>query len=289
IPVAVIDVSAYIEGDLKVSAEGSASGRFAVTNSQRTAFKFECSGKGCDGTRSSTPAPTTTKESAQIQGQVSLQPGIYTALQLSFDYNVLQGRAGPEPYLLGIANGCGAVSATQTGGTSTSQTNAALTADLDWGVLLRAEALVAGERVGDRWQEKAMNDRHIWFKDIAPGGSTALMPAVTGPAQGTAAQPVNVKVRMPSCYPYSDKVQYRLTWDGGAIAAQNTSCGGQAGAYTCQADPTKDLTISLTWPSAGTYTLSVQLVRDQHPRVFAPVPPPARLSVTVGAAGGGTP
>ena len=287
IPVAVIDVSAYIEGDVKVSAEGSASGRFAVTNSQRSTFMFDCSGRGCKGKRKAVTVPTTTNESAQIQGQVSVQPGIYTALQLSFDYNVLQGRAGPEPYLLGIANGCGAASATQTGGTSTSQTNAALTADLDWGVMLRAEALVAGQKVGEPWEEKAMNERHLWFKDIAPGGSTALMPAVTGPAQGAAAQPVAVKVRMPSCYPYTDKVDYRVTWDGGATPAPNAACDWQR--RTCTLDPTKDLTLSLTWPNAGAYTVSVQLVKDEH-RTFAPAPSPTKLNVTIGTTtGGGTP
>jgi hypothetical protein len=287
VPVAVLDVSAYIEGDIKVHSDGKASGRFAVTNSQRSTFQFECSGRGCDGKRRATTSPTTTNESAQIEGQLSVQPGIYTALQLSFDYNVLQGRAGPEPYLLGIANGCGAVSATQTGGTSTSQTNAALTADLDWGILLRAEALVAGQRVGDRWEDKAMQERHLWFRDMAPGGSTALMPALTGAAQGIAAQPVAVKVRMPSCYPYTGKAEYRLSWDGAATPAPNAACDWQR--RTCTYDPMKDLALTFTWPSAGAYTVSVQLVKDDH-RSFAPAPPPTKLSVTVAATtGGGTP
>jgi hypothetical protein len=286
VPVAVIDVSVYVEGDVKVSADGKATGRFAVTNSQRTAFQFDCSGKGCTGKRRSTPLPTTTNESAQIEGQVQVQPGIYTALQLSFDYNVLQGRAGPEPFLLGIANGCGAVSATQTGGTSTTQTNAALTADLDWGIMLRAEALIAGQKVGDPWEDRAMQDRHLWFKDVAPGGSTALMPAVTGPAQGVAAQPVPIKVRMPSCYPYTDKVDYRVSWDGSGVPAPNAACDWQR--RTCSSEPGKDLTLSFTWPTAGAYSVSVQLVKDAH-RTFAPSPQPAKLNVTIGTTGGGTP
>lgn len=287
IPVAVIDVSAYIEGDVRVTADGQAVGAFTVTNSHRSVFDFDCSGKGCTGHEKGSTAPTTTNESAQIQGQVQVKPGIYTALQLSFDYNILQGRAGPEPYLLGIANGCGAVSATQTaGGPSTSQTNGALVADLDWGLMLRAEALAGGQRIGDRWEySRLMRDKHMWFRDMAPSGSTALTPSVTAPAQFTAAQAAVVKVRMPSCYPYTDKVKYRLTWDGGAtVAAPGNVCTWQAGSGSCSFDPTKDLTLSVSWPNAGAFNLSVQLVEDEHNRRFLPVPQPLRLNATVGAA-----
>jgi hypothetical protein len=287
VPVAVIDVSAYIEGDVRVIGSGKASGGFGVTNSHRSRFEFTCSGSGCSGQEKGSTAPTTTNQSAQIEGEVQVKPGIFTALQLSFDYNILQGRAGPEPYLLGIANGCGAVSATQTaGGPSTSQTNAALVADLDWGLMLRAEALAGGQRIGERWEYNGlMRDKHLWFRDVAPGGSTALAPSVTRPAQFTAAQPAVVKVRMPSCYPYTDKVQYRLTWDGGAtLAAPGNACTWQSGSGTCAFDPTKDLTLSVTWPNAGAFNLSIQLVEDAHPRKFLPAPQPTRLSVNVGAA-----
>ncbi len=287
IPVAVIDVSAYIEGDLRVTADGQAIGNFTVTNSQRSVFDFECSGNGCTGHEKGSRAPTTTNESAQIEGQVQVKPGIFTALQLSFDYNILQGRAGPEPYLLGIANGCGAVSATQTaGGPSTSQTNSALVADLDWGMMLRAEALAGGQRIGERWEyNRVMRDKHMWFRDLAASGSTALVPSVTAPAQFSAAQPAVLKVRMPSCYPYTDKVKYRLTWDGGAtLKAPANVCSWQAAAGTCSFDPTKDLTLSVTWPNAGAFNLSVQLVEDDHNRKFLPVPQPMRLNATVAAA-----
>jgi len=289
IPVAVIDVSAYIEGDLRVMGDGQVSGAFAVTNSHRSVFDFECSGKGCSGHEKGSTPPTTTNESAQIQGQVQVKPGIFTALQLSFDYNILQGRAGPEPYLLGIGNGCGAVSATQTaGGPSTSQTNAALVADLDWGLMLRAEALAGGKRIGERWEyndPRLMRDKHLWFRDLAPGGSTALAPTVTGPTQFTVAQPAVVKVRMPSCYPYSDKVEYRLTWDGGAtLAAPGNACTWQPGSGRCRFDPKSDLTLSVTWPNAGAFNLSVQLFEDDHSRRFLPAPAPTKLSATVGAA-----
>ncbi len=92
---------------------------------------------------------------------------------------------------------------------------------------------------------------------------------------------------MPSCYPYGNKVQYRLTWDGGATPAPNSVCTWQAGTGRCDFEPGKDLTLSLTWPSTGAYTLSVQLVKDEHNRSFTPAPAPGKLSVTVGAAASG--
>lgn len=285
VPVAVLDVSAYIEGEVEVKGAGKASGRFAVSNSHRSTFEFACSGQGCTGKQKGSSPPATTNESAQIDGQVSVQPGIYAALQLSFDYNILQGRAGPQPYLLGVANGCGAVSATQSGGTTSSTSSAALIADLDWGVTLRAEALAGGQRIGSRWEQRLMADRHLWSRDMAPGGSSALVATATGPAQAVAAQPAAVTLRMPACYPYTDKVQYRLTWTGGATPAPHAACQWQAGAGTCQFDPAKDLALSLTWPNAGTQSVSVQVLKDAH-RTFAPAPPPTQLTIAVGAPSG---
>ena len=285
VPVAVIDVSAYIEGEMNVKGEGKATGRFTLTNSNRSTFDFECDGGGCKGTSKGNSAPVTTSESAQIEGQLSAEPGIYTALQLSFDYNVLQGRAGPQPYLLGVANGCGAMSATQqSGGASAVATNAALTADLDWGVKLRAEALAGGQRIGDRWETRAMEERHIWFRDMAPGGSTALVPDVTGAAQAAVGQPAVLRVKMPTCYPYADRVHYKVTLSGNASATigGGTCTAWLGGVATCIGNPAQDLVLTATWPSAGAQTVSVQLLRDRH-RVFTPALAARLVNINVGS------
>jgi len=290
VPVAVIDVSAYIEGDMLITGNGRATGQFTVSNSHRSTFDFTCDGRGCTGHEKGSTAPTTTNESAKIQGELSVRPGIFTALQLSFDYNVLSARAGPEPYLLGTVLGCGAASATQTAGQpSTTNVNAALMADLDWGVLLRAEALAGGQRLGDRWESQAKRNAHMWFRDMAPGGSSALVPTVST-AAATASQPVSFKVRMPTCYPYTSDVTYRLTWTGGATLSAPSGCQtAAAGSATCNKfDPKTDLTFSLTWPTAGAYSLSVFLVKDEH-RTFTPAPSPAQINVTVSPSGGELP
>jgi hypothetical protein len=287
IPVAVLDVSAYIEGEIDFESIGKATGQFTLTTSHRSAFDFTCDGDGCDGNEKGNTAPAQSNESAQIEGQVTVRPGIYTAVQLSLNYNVLSARAGPQPYLLGVASGCAAISASQTSGTTTGvDQSSVLTADLDWGAKLRAEALAGGQRIGKRWETKLMKERHIWFKDLAQGGSSALQPAVALPAAALAAQRTDFKVRMPSCYPYAEKVQYQISWTGGATPT-GSGCSWQAGAGTCWFDPAEDLPFSLTWPNAGTYTISVTLAKDEHARPFGSATR-VQHTVPVSVGGGGS-
>ena len=286
IPVAVLDVSAYIEGEIDFESRGKATGQFTLTNSHRSAFDFTCDGEGCKGTQKGNTAPAQSNESVQIEGQVAVRPGIFTAVQLSLNYNVLSARAGPQPYLLGVASGCAAISASQTAGATTgTEQNSVLSADLDWGLKLRAEALAGGQRIGKRWETDLLrsSDNHLWFKDLAQGGSSALQPAVTVPAAALVAARTDFKVRMPSCYPYTERVQYQITWTGNAIPT-GTGCSWQAGTGTCWFDPTKDLPFSLTWPAAGTYSVQVTLKRDEH-RTFGATRR-AQHNIAVAAGGG---
>jgi hypothetical protein len=292
VPVAVIDVSLYLEGEVDVKAKGKATGRFSVANSQRHRFRFSCHAGGCDGQPRSTSAPSMTEQSAQIEGQVSIQPGIYAALQLSFDYNVLQGRAGPQPYLLGIANGCVGAAITQASGSTVATTSHALTADVDWSVKLRAEALSGGQKIGKRWERRVMDDKHMWFKDLAPGGSTAFVATVVPPAQTAAGQPATLLVRMPTCYPYTEPVHYNISWTGDGAPAGMAACTWAAATRTgrCKYAPDQPLPLRLTWQTAGAHTVTVQAVKDEHDRTFAPVPAATTVTVNIGnGSGGGAP
>lgn len=292
VPVAVLDVSAYIEGEVQVSADGKAEGQFQVKNSNPTHFTFGCSGRGCSARSNRQPSATTTNQSAQIEGTVSVKPAIYVALELNFNYEALSARAGPQPYLLGTASGCAAVAGSQTaGGASTVQENHVLSADLDWGVELRAEALVLGKIVGNSYRTPLMADKHLWFRDMAPGGSNALMATVESAGPAVAGQPVDHKVRMPTCYPYPNRVKYQVTWTGGAVpapapvvgAARSPVCSFEAtqSKGTCTFDPKQEFVISLIWPTPGNWSLTVVPVGDTHDRVFTPAPKPTQLTVTV--------
>lgn len=291
VPVAVIDVSLYLEGEVDVKAKGKATGRFSVANSQRHRFRFSCHAGGCSGQPRSTSAPSMTEQAAQIEGQVSIQPGIYAALQLSFDYNVLQGRAGAQPYLLGIANGCAASAITQASGSTVATTSHALTTDVDWSVKLRAEALSGGQRIGKRWEKQVMDDKHIWFKDLAPGGSTAFVATVVPPAQASPGQPATLLVRMPTCYPYDEKVHYSISWTGDATPTAMSACSWSAANRTgrCEYAPAQPLPLRFTWQSAGAHTVTVRAVKDEHDRTFSPTPAATTVTVNVGGSGGGAP
>jgi hypothetical protein len=295
VPVAVIDVSAYIEGEVEVAASGNVKSNFTLTNEHVSTFDFTCDGHGCksgSGGRPTASTPITTSESVQVEGRVSAKPGLYTALMLTLNVNVLGARVGPQPYLLGTAAGCGAATATQTnGGDSTGEQNAALVADLDWGVDFRAEALVGGQVVGDSYRDEITGDRHVWFKDLVPGGSSGLRAALAGPAEAATGQPAAYKLRMPTCYPYDEKAKYRITWTGTATpsATPANACQWQAGRGECSFDPARDLDLRFAWPTEGSYTLTAALIGDDH-QTFQPPLPAAELAVAVtGApAAGGT-
>jgi hypothetical protein len=287
VPVAELDVSAYIEGNVEVGGNGKADGHFELNNPHKATFAFACDGGGCGSQMQQIPDPTTVSESAEIKGQVFVKPSVYTALQLDFDYDLLSARAGPQPYLLGMASGCVEASAQQaSNGTSTSEENHALTADLDWGVELRAEALVAGQVVGNPYVHSVTGDKHLWFRDLAPGGSTALIANVQSGGPASVAKPASYKVKMPACYPYTNRILYQVTWTGGAAPTNNSACQWQPGRGTCQFDPTKDLLINLTWPAAGSYSLTVVPVSDEHHRTFTPAPQATQVAVTIAPGGG---
>ena len=286
VPVAELDVSAYIDGTLDVGGNGKAEGSFQLTNANTLDFSFACDGRGCGpGARqpSKPGAPATTSESAQLEGVVFVRPAIYTALQLNVNFNALSARAGPQPYVLGTMSGCTQAAAQQTTGkASTSAENHVLTADLDWGVDLRAEALVGGQIVGKSWVSRLLKQRHIWFRDLAPQGSTALTAEVTGASQVTVAQPATYSIKMPSCYPYTDLVRYRVSWTGDATPAANPQCTWQAGKSEgmCTSNPAQESAIILSWPTAGTYSLTIVPVGDEH-RDFEPDPKPRQIAIVV--------
>ena len=283
VPVAELDISVYIEGSIEVGGAGKAEANFQLDNPHKAAFAFDCSGSGCQAQSRGLPDPTTTAEAAKIQGQVFVKPAIYTALQLDFDVDALSARAGPQPYLLGAAAGCAMAGASGTiGGPTTGAASQALAADLDWGVDLRAEALIARHVVGRPFLHSVTGDKHLWFRDLAPGGSTALVATVDGAASVTAGAPVQYHTRMPSCYPYTNPITYRIAWTGNGVPAANAACQWQGGGGVCTFDPTRDLVITLTWPAAGSYSLSVLPVGDSHHRIFQPAPAPTQVAITVG-------
>jgi hypothetical protein len=284
VPVLELDAGLYLRGEVKVDASGSANATVKLKAPYKTAFDFSADGSGPPHVKShNVPVPDTATESAQVQATIHVIPAVYAALQLDLEYPLLTARVGPKPRLVGEIFGCGNASATQsTTPSSTSQQSYALTADVDWGIVLRAEALVLGDQVGEKewdFSSQLPNKGHLLFRDLAH--SSALMPAVAGTTQPSHGEAY--KVKMPACYPYTDEVEYRVQWTGGATATAPTKSGSlgspqaapprctlQSGQADCWSDPTKDMLFDLTWPNAGTYNLTITPVKDKHERKFDP-------------------
>lgn len=318
VPVAELDVSVYVDGRVLVDGEGKVGGAVSVKTMQDTVFDFACSGKACDLNQRSVPEPVSTAESVRIDGRIHVKPEVYAALQLDFDVDLLTARAGPQPYLLGEIYGCATASGTQSAGQPTSgQESYTLTSDLDWGIELRAEALVAEKKVAEKdWK---LLQRHLYFKDLA--NSTALIPVLSGAAQPSPGQPAVYTVKMPACYPYSDPVEYGISWTGGAVGASasvpdssstvgrlpdvserklagkpasqttgstSSSCTLQPALGQCWSDPAKNASVGLVWPSVGSFVVTATPLRDQHGRKFDPART-AQVSVNVQQAGVNSP
>jgi hypothetical protein len=300
VPVAEMDVSVYVEGQVKIDGKGTLNGDVKLQSTQKTAFDFECSGHGCNLRNKGMPtAPGTAMESIKLDGTLHVKPAIYTALQLSFNWELLEARAGPQPFLLGELYGCAAASATQSSsGASSSTGSQSIVADLDWGMDIRAEALAATKKVAhktfkvDVSQGTSGRNAHLYFKDLV--NSTGLVPVVTGVAQVAAGQTSGFTITMPECYPYHDAqdntLQYKVTWTGGASGSagapaaagkkveagftktssgsSSSTCTFQAGQATCSGTPRSNTAFNLTWPTSGDYVLSVAPVSDKHGHKF---------------------
>jgi hypothetical protein len=287
VPVAEVDVSVYLDGTVAVEGEGALDGHFKLDAPHRTAFDFECSGRGCRLRSHNIPVPTVTSEDVRVKGRIQVKPAIYAALQLDFDYDALSARAGPQPYLLAELAGCTYASAIESpGAVSTAQEWHALTADLDWAIELRAEALVATRRMGNPLLVQLMKPEHLWFKDLVASGSTALALGVDGLRQVPVGQPAAYRLKTRPCYPYTDAVEYRLSWTGRAVPTPVSGCTWQSGHGTCRSDPRHEATIHLSWPSAGQYQLTVAPVKDAHGRVFSPNPTQVDVDVQAGGSSG---
>ena len=294
IPIAVLDISVYMDGTLEVSGQGTLDGNLTLQSMQNSNFSFECSGHGCELAQHSVPAPATAIESVKLNGTIQIKPAIYSALQLSLNYNLLSARAGPQPFLIGEVNGCAAGTATQgAAGGATAEQSHALTADLDWGLELRAEAVAGGQQVAKNGKFRLLR-KHLYFKDLAQ--SSALLSGIAGPPQTQVGQLAAFAIKMPTCYPYTDPIQYQVRWTGGAggVAGVQTgvtpgrglgssatlpsrtasgrvapsNCILQAGQGTCSGAPLATTSINLAWPAAGDYSVTVAPIDDRHGRKF---------------------
>ena len=301
-PVSTLEIALYIEGRLTLDGKATLNGNMSLQSMQKVGYDFECSGHGCDLSVHGLPdKPTTAIESVKLDGKMIVTPEIYSALKISFGGKMLEARAGAHPYLIGELYGCGGATAMQnTAGDSSLTPSHALTADLDWGFDMRAEAFVANKRVALKELNplgmggaSSAKRTHLLFKDLAQ--STGLIPTVAVVKQGSAGQLSEFTIKMPQCYPFRDSadnaLQYQVKWTGDASSSASASplrksqpialtagksntgttsdaCTFQSGQATCQGTPTRDTAFQLAWPVGGSYVVTVMPVSDKHGRKF---------------------
>lgn len=142
----------------------------------------------------------------------------------------------------------------QTPGVADDGPAVALTMDLDSGldVVAGVDTFLPGlakEFELYSWQE------HLKFIDLV--GSTALTPVVHVNPPTTAGAAETFTVRMRSCYPYTDKVNYQLGF--------GDEPGGKAGSYW--GSPSGAQT-SHTYAAEGSFALNARALGDKHGRNF---------------------
>ncbi len=302
VPIAELDLSLFVQGFLQITAKGQLTTNLNLVYSHSTSFDFTCDGKGCQQNKGpqdqltkfpTAPAPTT---ATAVTGSITVQPKLFTGLELNLDVNAIQVRAGPEATLEGDVQGGACLS---TNG-AVHTTSDALLSELGWTPSMHADVVMFTTPVGNTYDKPLEPEQIMAFQDLLQGhgGSSALTPtvspAVSGKAGLKSGESAIYNVKMPGCYPYSDPVTYHVAWTGGALTAGTKACtvppspasGPPPSELNCVFDPKQSLALSFAWPQASTsdYTITVALVRDTLGRNFASADPkPAVVPVSVAA------
>lgn len=143
----------------------------------------------------------------------------------------------------------------------------ALTFDLDWQLLVTAQASALGSQP-KKWTVWTGSRNHIDFWDLI--GSNAIEPMLVGPASVPVNTSQRYDVKMRPCWPYGESVAYSLAWEDGT----STSLNGA---------PQSFVSTYRTWPTQGTKPIQVTALSDGHGRWLGHT---TSRSIQVGAATG---
>jgi hypothetical protein len=244
-------------------------------------FDYTCTFKGCTGDASfdSQHTPGTQPITAGLSGRIKPSPWVQLALRgYLYHDSIAHAQLGVRPYLLGdlwgyFGNNCGDADSD-----GSYEHVDALTFDLDSQVKLTAKVAALGDSLKKEWNDIWHTSRaHHGFWDLL-GGSSALEPMLNGPDTVPANSSQQYLASMRPCWPYGDRVNYRLDWGDGAISDFAEA-------------PNSWHPESHSWLQAGIFNVGLRAVSDDHGRdlnahtarsieVTAPVPPPSSNCVT---------
>jgi Fibronectin type III domain len=234
-----------ITGQISVALDASASG----------SFNYHCTKSSCSGTSSFSDqfdfhdptASVTVKMEAEASARVMFRVAVY-------DESILYVEGGAKAYakakLWGYyGNTCG-----DADGNGQNETVRALVADVLWGYKFAygwggwIEPDVRYFGGSEYWL--------AWYDLLGTGGSTALAPMITGPGSVGEGEDGSYSVRMRPCYPYTEPVTLAMApgvWNG----------------TTTVTPPSGATTLSHTFPTSGTTTITATAVSDSRGRQLA--------------------
>ena len=244
--------------------EASATGQLQYRAGHRLAgsFDYACSPSNCIGWNNIAQTGTTPVTNPVGAGiSVRIKPTVHAEVAVRaylYAEAVAYAQVGVRGILLGdlwgyYGNTCG--DAAQDG---TYETVSALTFDLDWqlAITAKADTFFTSEWKKTLWQSRQY---HIGFWVI--GRSGALSPmierTISNGDLGTLSimpldTPVNFKLRMRPCWPYTDAVEYTMNWGDGATSGHNGA----------------PVSASHTWTTQGNQTMNLTAFGDAHGRRF---------------------
>jgi hypothetical protein len=240
-------LSASVTGSVTYSGRRSISGY----------LDYYCTSSACNGYSSfDTNDLGSQPLTAGIAGR--FQPSIYVQVALRgylYDEGVAYAQVGVRPYLHGDLWGYYGDNCGDADGDGFFETVDALTFDLDWQLLITAQAdtFLTSEWRRNLWTSPRW---HVGYWDLLGGdGSSAQSPVLTGPATVPINAAQNYGARMRSCWPYTDNVSYTLDWGDGSSQALYGA-------------PATAATASHAWTQTGTPQLTLTALRDDHGRHF---------------------
>lgn len=265
---------AYLDATIEFTAPNLVQVAYAATGEGKGSIDLKCTTGSCSGTQTF-EHHWHDKGDATFAAQgvrAVIKPGLEGGLVAYVnDPDFIKAYFAVRPYLqsdvwAATSGQC------QTPGVADDGPAVALTMDLDSGldVVAGVDTFLPGvakEFELYSWQE------HLKFIDLV--GSTALTPVVQVKPPTTAGAAETFTVRMRSCYPYKDKVNYQLGFGDETGGKGGSYWGSPSGAQT-----------SHTYAAEGSFALSARALGDKHGRSFKS---PATVVPLVVAAAKGAP
>jgi hypothetical protein len=245
-----------------INLNATATGQLSYTSEQSASVSFDtkCRLQGCTASANvSSPDADSLDANASIQGRI--QPSVWAQAALRvflYDELLVHAQAGVKPSLDGdlwgyVGSNCG-----DADGDGVEEFVRAATFNLDWRVNVTGEvwALGLSKKSDKLWTTGPML---IFFKNLneqTSGGSTALIPMLTGPATTGQYLETAYTAKMRPCWPYDKNITYRLDWGDGTSDANFTGQPGSA------------LIRKHQWRTAGDKTVRLTALKDAHGRTL---------------------